>query len=46
MRWEDVLFAHWPVDPAIVRPTLPDGLDVDLFEGDAYLSVVAFVMRH
>ncbi len=44
MRWEDVLFAHWPVDPATVRPTLPDGLDVDLFEGDAYLSVVAFVM--
>ncbi len=44
MRWEDVLFAHWPVDPALVQPTLPDGLEIDEFEGEAYLSVVAFVM--
>lgn len=45
MRWEDVLFAHWPVDPAVVAPTLPAGLTVDTHDGDAYLGVVGFRMR-
>lgn len=44
MRWGDVLFAHWPVDAGVVQQSLPDGLVADSFEGDAYLSVVAFVM--
>jgi uncharacterized protein YqjF (DUF2071 family) len=45
MRWDDVCFAHWSVDPDVVAPTLPDGLDVDTHDGDAYLGVVAFRMR-
>ncbi|AZH26398.1 YqjF family protein [Haloplanus aerogenes] len=45
MRWDDVLFAHWPVDPGVVAPTLPDGLDVDTHDGDAYLGIVGFRMR-
>lgn len=44
MRWEDVLFAHWPVAPEIVAKRLPDGLTVDTYEGDAYLGVVPFMM--
>jgi len=44
MRWDDLLFAHWPVDPEVVEPTLPDGLDVDTRDGDAYLGVVGFQM--
>lgn len=44
MRWRDLLFAHWPVDPSIVAAKLPDGVSVDTFEGDAYLGVVPFVM--
>lgn len=44
MTWEDVLFAHWPVDAERVAATLPDGLSVDTYDGDAYLGVVAFVM--
>ena len=42
MGWEHVLFASWPVDPAVVARTLPDGLEPDTYEGDAYLSVVPF----
>ncbi|MEF8857282.1 MAG: DUF2071 domain-containing protein [Haloplanus sp.] len=45
MRWDDVLFAHWSGDPGVVAPTLPDDLDVDTHDGDAYLGVVAFRMR-
>ena len=44
MTWRDGLFCHWPVDPAVVSGTLPDRLSVATHEGDAYLSVVAFVM--
>ncbi|GAD51772.1 hypothetical protein MBEHAL_0532 [Halarchaeum acidiphilum MH1-52-1] len=44
MDWRDVCFASWPVEPAAVARTLPDGLAVDTYEGDAYLSVVPFVM--
>ncbi|PSP97309.1 hypothetical protein BRC94_10605 [Halobacteriales archaeon QS_5_70_17] len=45
MTWRDVLFAHWPVDPDLVRPRLPPGLDVDARDGRAWLGVVAFVME-
>lgn len=44
MRWRDLLFAHWPVDPETVDRALPDGLSVDTYDGDAYLGVVPFVM--
>jgi uncharacterized protein YqjF (DUF2071 family) len=44
MRWEDVLFAHWAVDPAIVERQVPPQFTVDTREGDAYLGVVGFRM--
>ena len=44
MRWRDLLFAHWRVDPETVAPKLPDGLSLDTYDGDAYLGVVPFVM--
>lgn len=42
MGWRQLLFENYPVDPEIVAAHLPDGLDVDTFEGNAYLSVVPF----
>ncbi len=44
MEWRDVFFASYPVDPTVVRPHLPDRLTLDTFDGDAYLSVVPFVI--
>ncbi|GAB3694712.1 YqjF family protein [Halorubrum pallidum] len=44
MTWRDGLFCHWAVDPAVVEETLPPGLSVAAYDGDAYLGVVAFVM--
>lgn len=44
MQWRDLLFAHWPVSPALLRATLPPGLQLDLFEGEAWVSVVPFDM--
>ncbi len=43
-RWRDVLFLHWPVEPAALKPFVP--LDLELFDGRAWLGVVAFEMTH
>jgi uncharacterized protein YqjF (DUF2071 family) len=43
-RWNDLLFAHWPVPVSSVAPLLPEGLDVDAFQGAAWLGVVPFWM--
>ena len=45
MRWRDGLFAHWPVDPATIEPTLPERLEVATYDGQAWLGVVPFVME-
>lgn len=43
-RWNDLLFAHWPIPPAAVAPLIPDGLQVDTYHGSAWLGVVPFWM--
>lgn len=45
MGWEDLLFAHWPVNPSRVRPLVPAPLDLDLLDGDAWVSVVPLINR-
>jgi len=42
--WRDLLFAHWPVDAGVVRALLPKSLEVDLFEGRAWVAVIPFRM--
>jgi uncharacterized protein len=42
--WHDLLFAHWKVDAAVLRPHIPVGLEIDTFDGQAWLGVVPFRM--
>ena len=44
-RWRDLLFLHWEVDVAALRALVPPQLELDLFEGRAYVGVVPFLMR-
>jgi uncharacterized protein len=44
--WSDLLFAHWPVDASLVRPAVPAALQLDLFDGQAWLAVVPFRMSN
>lgn len=44
MTWEDLLFAHWPLDPSDVRALLPPTLELDTFDGRAWIGVVPFRM--
>ncbi len=44
MRWETVSFLHWAYDPAVVAPLVPSGLELDLWEGQAWVGIVSFAM--
>lgn len=44
MRWNSLAFLHWPVEKERIAAHLPSGLDVDTFEGRAYVGVVPFEM--
>lgn len=44
MQWHDLLFLHWPVSIAALRPLIPSGLTLDTFEGRAWIGVVPFTM--
>lgn len=43
-RWENVLFAHWRVEPAAIASKIPRGLTLDLREGAAWVAVTPFVI--
>ena len=43
-RWNDLLFAHWPLRISEIEALLPEGLEVDVFQGSAWLGVVPFWM--
>lgn len=45
MRWDNLLFLHWPVDPAVMRPLIPEHLELDLFDGKAWIALVPFRME-
>jgi hypothetical protein len=40
--WDDLLFAHWPVEPRLLQPFLKPPLVLDTLDGTAYLGIVAF----
>lgn len=44
MIWHDLLFAHWPVSAAAIRPLVPESLEVETFGGEAWIGVVPFRM--
>src|SRR5258707_1904599 len=44
--WNDLLFAHWPVDAAALRARVPPSFDLDLFDGTAWLGIVPFHMTN
>jgi uncharacterized protein YqjF (DUF2071 family) len=43
--WRDLLFAHWPVAPAALRPLIPAQLELETFGGDAWVGVVPFELN-
>lgn len=41
-EWQDVLFLHWRVSAEQLRKQIPEELELDLYEGEAWIGVVLF----
>jgi len=44
--WNDLLFAHWPMQPDYLRQFVPEPLSLDLYEHQAWLAVTPFHMTN
>ncbi|MCA1020777.1 YqjF family protein [Halobacillus litoralis] len=44
--WDDLYFIHWPVPAEELRPYVPEKLDIDEFDGSAWIAVVPFRMKN
>ena len=42
--WHDLLFAHWPIEEQALRPHIPAKLEIDTFQGQAWLGIIPFRM--
>ena len=40
--WDNLLFAHWPIAPDVMRQIVPASLAIDTFEGSAWIGIVPF----
>jgi len=45
MRWDTLTFLHWSYEPDVVRRHLPAGLDVETWDGRAWVGLVPFEMQ-
>ncbi len=44
-EWNNALFLHWKVPVDLLRQVVPEKLIINTFEGNAYISLVAFTMQ-
>src|SRR5260370_21119247 len=43
-KWHDLLFAHWAVAAEAIRRLIPKNLELDTFQGQAWIGIVPFTM--
>lgn len=41
--WRHLVMLNYAIDPAVLAPRLPRGLELDLFQGTCYVSIVGFL---
>lgn len=44
-KWENLIMANYAVDPNVLIPYLPKGVELDSFEGKFYVSLVGFMFN-
>jgi uncharacterized protein YqjF (DUF2071 family) len=42
--WDTMTFVHWRVEPERIQALLPEGLQVDVYDGSAWVGLTPFVM--
>ena len=44
-NWENIIMANYAIDPEILIPYLPKGVELDFYNGKAYVSLVGFMFK-
>ncbi len=44
-QWRDLAYIHWRYAPDVVQGLLPAGLEVDTYDGSAWVGLIPFSMR-
>lgn len=44
-RWTDLAYLHWRYEPQEVQRLLPEGIEVDVFDGSGWVGLIPFSMR-
>lgn len=42
--WNDLLFAHWRIPEDVLRPLVPEELELETFDGTPWLGITPFVL--
>ncbi len=45
-RWEQLIMANYAVNPQILQPYLPKGVELDYFNDTAFVSLVGFMFKN
>lgn len=44
-RWENLIMANYEIEPTVLFPFLPNGVEIDTYQGKAYVSLVGFLFK-
>lgn len=42
--WGKLLFMHWPIAADLLRPLIPQALEIETYDGSAWIAIVPFTM--
>src|SRR5215469_227567 len=43
--WRNIAFVNYTADPAVLAPFVPDGIELDLWKGQAFVSIVGLLFE-
>ncbi len=43
-EWGKLLFMHWRIDESVLRPHIPESLEIDTYGGSAWIAIAPFTM--
>jgi len=43
-NWGKLLFMHWRINEKLLRPLIPSALEIDAFDGSAWIAITPFTM--
>ena len=44
-NWDNIIMANYEINPKILIPFLPKGVELDLFDGKCFISLVGFMFK-